>query len=54
MEDNYNFNEDSSDMTEKMTFDEALEQVGASHKYQKIVFLYFGLQWFFAKLKFSY
>ena len=52
MEDSYNFSEDK--IAEKITFDEALERVGASNKYQKIVFLYFGLQWFFAKLKFSY
>ena len=42
-ESSYNFSEEKTEMAEKMTFDEALERVGASNKYQKIVFIYFGL-----------
>jgi len=32
-----------------LTIDEALSRVGASHYYQKRAFVYFGLQWAFAK-----
>ena len=41
-ESRYNLSEEKTELTEKMTFDEALERVGASNKYQKIVFVYFG------------
>jgi hypothetical protein len=33
---------------DKISFDEALEKVGASNWYQKRAFLIFGLQWLFA------